>query len=170
MTAPNRAPLARLALVAGFGLAALLPAAAHGIRNPADTEAAVRAAAGLPGDVVKGETTFRRTCQACHTMEPGGRHKVGPNLAGVLTRKPATNATYTYSEALREAPLSWDDPTLRRFLAYPFGVVPQTKMDYWLRSPADIADVIAYMRASPAARADAAAADTKPGVAVKVTP
>lgn len=127
-----------------------LAASAHGIRKPDDAAKVIAEAKTLTGDVTRGETVFRKTCGACHTLEPGGRHKIGPNLHGALQRKPATAQGYNYSQALGTAGLEWDDATLTRFVAYPFGVVPQTKMDYWLRSPGDIADVVTYLRTSPA--------------------
>jgi cytochrome c len=127
-----------------------LAASAHGIRKPDDAAKVIAEAKTLTGDATRGEAVFRKTCMACHTLEQGGRHKVGPNLHGALQRKPATAEGYKYSPALGAAGLDWNDATLTRFIAYPFGVVPETKMDYWLRSPADIADVITYLRASPA--------------------
>lgn len=138
-----------LTLLAASLLGAM-SASAHGIRKPEDAAKVITEASALTGDATRGEAVFRKTCNACHTLEQGGRHKVGPNLHGALQRKPATAANYNYSPALGAAGLDWTDATLTRFIAYPFGVVPETKMDYWLRSSADIADVVAYLRASPA--------------------
>jgi cytochrome c len=131
-------------------LTGVLAASAHGIRKPDDAAKVIAEVKTLTGDATRGEATFRKTCGACHTLESGGRHKIGPNLHGALQRKPATAEGYNYSPALSAAGLEWNDATLTRFIAYPFGVVPETKMDYWLRSSSDIADVVAYLRVSPA--------------------
>ncbi len=140
--------LTALVLVA----AAAMPAAGHsGLRDTSEATAAAEQALARPGDAARGAEVWRQACQLCHTIEPGGRHKIGPNLAGSLARPAATAPGYPYSVAMRDAALVWDDATLARFLAYPFGAVAQTKMDYWLHAPADIADVIAYLRGSPAA-------------------
>lgn len=143
----------RIVLALALSLAAGVPAGAHsGLRDAGDAAAAASQALTRAGDAARGAQVWRQACQLCHTIEPGGRHKIGPNLAGSLARPAASAPGYPYSSAMRDAALVWDDATLARFLAYPFGTVAQTKMDYWLHDPADIADVIAYLRGSPAAR------------------
>ncbi len=85
-------------------------------------------------------------CKVCHTTQPG-QHLVGPSLAGVYGKPAAGAAGYPYSAALKQAGLSWDDPTLDRFLTAPMKTVPGTRMTYaGLADPAARREVIAYLK------------------------
>lgn len=68
-------------------------------------------------------------CAACHAVEPG-KHGVGPSLAGVYGTKSGELAGYAFSDAMKQANLTWDDKTLDAYLANPMKVVPGTKMTY----------------------------------------
>lgn len=74
--------------------------------------------------------TFARVfepCAHCHQIGDGARTSSGPVLTGVVGR-PAASTDFPYSQAMRKSSLTWDEPTLRRFLANPSKVVPGTRM------------------------------------------
>jgi cytochrome c len=47
------------------------------------------AAPAMAQNAEAGAIVFKQRCSTCHTMTPGQRHGVGPNLAGVAGRRAA---------------------------------------------------------------------------------
>jgi len=66
-------------------------------------------------------------CAGCHSTQ-AGQNKVGPSLAGVFDRTSGSVPGYSYSAALKNAHLTWDEQTLDKFLQNPTGLVHGTKM------------------------------------------
>lgn len=108
----------------------------------------VMAAAGAAAaaDEAKGQKLFA-VCKTCHTLENGGKHQVGPNLHGMFGRKAAAAEGYKYSDAMKDAGITWTDETVDQYIADPKGFVPKNKMVYaGMKKPEDRADLIAYLR------------------------
>ncbi|HEY0053023.1 MAG TPA: cytochrome c family protein, partial [Caulobacteraceae bacterium] len=100
-------------------------------------------------DAAKGGTAFAR-CAACHTITQGGANGIGPNLFGVVGRRPASHAGFAYSEAMTqhagEAP-AWTYDELDAFIRAPNRHVPGTKMSFaGLKDTDTRVALIAYLR------------------------
>jgi glucose/arabinose dehydrogenase/cytochrome c2 len=98
-------------------------------------------------DAAAGKTFFTQHCSICHSAEPadnGGAQ--GPALIGVYGRHAASAAGFSYTAALRDANLTWDAPTLERFLASPTTVVPGSAMVIAVPNQPDRDNLIAYFQ------------------------
>ncbi len=103
------------------------------------------------GDPARGKELFKK-CAACHTLEQGGRNKVGPRLHGLFGRKAGVVTDFKYSPALRDSPLVWTPETVDTLFAKgPDVMTPGSKMPLqMMANPKDRADLIAYLQRATA--------------------
>lgn len=110
----------------------------------AQTESATEEAAPA-GDLDAGKKVFNK-CRACHKVEEGAGHGVGPNLHGVFGREAAAAEGFNYSKALAETDIVWNVENLSKYLENPRSFIPGNKMAFpGIRSEEDRQNVIAYL-------------------------
>ncbi len=124
-------------LPTSFAIAAIAIVGAVGaVSNPAHA------------DVAKGEKVFKK-CKACHTMEEGGKNRIGPNLFGIVGKPAAANADFSYSDALTAAAadgLVWTEENLDLFIKKPRKFLKKTKMSFaGVKKDEQRANLIEYM-------------------------
>ena len=139
----------------------LVPATEAESETASETEAASEeaplgvAALLAAADPAAGAKAVKK-CTACHSLDKGGKHKIGPNLWDLVDRPIASAADYSYSDALKaKSGEAWSYENLDAFLTKPKAWAPGTKMSFaGLKKPGKRADLIAHLRGlsdSPAA-------------------
>lgn len=122
--------------------------------TPAPTKAAVSqpVSTAAPAPAVeltleqKGKKLFSR-CRACHTLNDGGKNKVGPNLWQVFGRTVGTTEGFAYSKAMIASEIIWTEETVGAYLENPRKYLPKNKMAFpGLRKAADREAMIAYLQ------------------------
>ena len=94
-------------------------------------------------DPGRGRALLERRCAGCHSVDG---MKAAPPLRAVFGKAAASHPKYPYSDALKNAHLSWDEATLDRWLADPDALVPGNDMSFRLDNAAERADIVAYLK------------------------
>ena len=98
-------------------------------------------------DIDAGAKTAKKKCGACHSLEEGGGHKVGPNLYDIVGRSKAAAGDFGYSDAMASFGGDWSYEELNQFLFKPKAYINGTKMGFaGFKKTKDRANVIAYLR------------------------
>ena len=107
--------------------------------------AAAAAVPALAQDPAAGEKAFG-VCRACHQVGPSAKNALGPILNGVVGRKAGSLPSYSYSSAMKDSGLTWDETQLAKYLDDPQQVVKGTKMAFpGVKDPQKVKDIIAYL-------------------------
>ena len=103
----------------------------------------------------RGQKVFR-TCSACHTIDAGASHGIGPNLWAVIGRPVASAEGFErYTPAMRSYGGTWSPERLDRYLHQPMTEVEGTTMVFpGIPDAGDRADLIAWLYVNSTAPAD----------------
>ena len=123
-------------------LAVAVPAAAD-----SDLDARLAAA-----NLKRGQLLYM-VCKACHDVEAGLPHKVGPNLHGMFGRKAGTAEGFRYTDALVKSGIVWTPGTMDTWLKQPGALVPGNGMAFaGIANDADRASLVAWLMANSGAQ------------------
>ena len=88
-----------------------------------------------------------RKCKACHTIDKGGKKRIGPNLWNIVGADVGAREGFKYSKGMLAFGGQWTYERLDAYLTKPRKVVKGGKMSFvGLKKPKDRANVIAFMR------------------------
>jgi cytochrome c len=93
-----------------------------------------------------GRVAFRE-CATCHVVQEGEASRLGPNLFGVYGRAAGTLDDFSYSKAMQNSGIIWDDETLNAFIENPQKFLRGNRMSYPGQPDAEKrAVIIAYLK------------------------
>ncbi|MGO9633195.1 MAG: PQQ-dependent sugar dehydrogenase [Steroidobacteraceae bacterium] len=97
-----------------------------------------------------GEIAFATSCSGCHKVENGTSHRIGPDLWGIVGRKPGSAPGFAdYSGAMRAKGGVWTEAKLDQFIKNPQAAVPGTAMEFaGVADAATRAQIIDYLKHS----------------------
>src|SRR5437588_5279063 len=99
----------------------------------------------LSQDITAGEQSFRK-CSACHSVGEDAKNKIGPVLNGLAGRKSGTIEGFNYSDANKNAVITWDDTTFVDYIKDPRAKIPGTKMLFaGIKEEKEAKDLWAYL-------------------------
>lgn len=107
--------------------------------------AAIAMAAGVAhadGDAAVGKTLYAARCSTCHSLEYNG---VGPTHKNLIGRRAGTAPGYSYSDALKNSQVVWNEETLRRWLTDPEKLIPGQRMYFSVPDAQERANIVAYL-------------------------
>ncbi len=103
------------------------------------------ASAAQAQDAAAGKTSFNK-CLPCHSIGPGAKNKVGPELNGLDGRKTGTAPDYNYSDANKNSGITWNEAEFKEYIKDPKAKIPGTKMTFaGIKNQNEINNLWAYV-------------------------
>jgi len=97
-------------------------------------------------DIEAGRKVFNK-CIACHSVGPGAKNKIGPELNGLIGRTAGSAPGYSYSDGNKQSGITWTEEEFAKYIRDPQGTVKGTKMAFaGLKNDQDIKDVTAFLK------------------------
>jgi len=88
-----------------------------------------------------------KRCEICHSLNEGGPNRVGPNLHGIFGRKAGTAPGFSFSTAMKDSGIVWDDETLATFLHDPQHSLPGNRMSFpGITDETTLSDLLAALK------------------------
>jgi cytochrome c len=99
----------------------------------------------LAQDAAAGKTSFNK-CLACHAVGEGAKNKAGPALNGLDGRKSGTIEGYSYSDANKDAGITWNKDVFLEYIKEPKAKIRGTKMVFaGIKNEKEAGDLWAYL-------------------------
>jgi cytochrome c len=98
---------------------------------------------GQAQDAAHGKELFEKRCVGCHALD---NEKEGPRLRGVYGRPSGSVPSFKYSDALKNAHITWNDQTLDKWLTDTEKVAPNNDMAFQVGSAEERSHIIAYLK------------------------
>jgi cytochrome c len=97
-------------------------------------------------DPKRGAKVFKK-CTACHSAEAGAKHKIGPNLWGIVGHPQGKADGFSYSSAVGGLGGTWTLEELNKFIDNPKEYAPGTKMTFrGISKNSDRAALLVYLQ------------------------
>jgi cytochrome c len=97
-------------------------------------------------DAAAGEQVFKQ-CMPCHSIGPGAKNKVGPELNGLDGRHSGTAPEYSYSEANKKSGIVWNEANFKKYIHDPRTAIPGTKMIFpGVKNDTQVDNLWAYLK------------------------
>ena len=103
----------------------------------------VVASPALAQDPAKGKELFERRCGGCHSLD---RDKEGPRLRDVYGRVSGAVSSFKYSDALKNARVTWNSDSLDKWLTDTDQLIPENDMTFRVISADERSAIIAYLK------------------------
>ena len=102
-------------------------------------------------DADLGQRSFGK-CRTCHQVGETAKNGIGPTLNGLFGRQSGAVPGYAYTEANKNAGITWSAETFSEYIKDPKARMPGTKMVFaGLKDEKEIADLTAYLQQFDAA-------------------
>jgi cytochrome c len=100
----------------------------------------------LAQDISAGERSWNK-CRACHQLGETAKNGVGPHLNGLFGRHTGAVEGYSYSNANKNADITWDEAIFAEYIRDPRAKIPGTKMVFaGIKNEKEIADLTAFLK------------------------